>query len=153
MSDATDQILSVSHGGYFLLPELRDAAHENATIVFNTPTRGGSNAVEWKVRIDDRQTLTYAEFAKALDEAGSVQRKIPFDRSSMREVHMVEYDKLRACFRSSDGRVIDGGKPATRTAEGNCQVLKLDAAATSANSSEIAFVGPRDVVTLNRINI
>lgn len=153
VGESTDHIVPVSRGGYFLLPELPDAAHENATIMFNTPTREGRIALEWKLRVGERQTLSYADFAQAIDVVRTVQRKIPFDSRGLREVRMVEYDGLRACFRSNEGRILVGGKPASTTAEGSCQVLKFDAAAPGTGPSEISFVGPLDIVTLNRIPI
>jgi hypothetical protein len=152
VGDSSDHIVPVSRGGYFLLPELPDAAHENATIMFNTPTREGRIALEWKLRIRENQTLSYADFAQAIDVVRTVQRKIPFNSSGLREVRMVEYDGLRACFRSNEGRILVGGKLAVTSAEGMCQVLKFDAAAGAA-PSEISFVGPLDIVTLNRIAI
>jgi hypothetical protein len=150
VGDSSDHIVPVTRGGYFLLPELPDAAHENATIMFNTPTREGRIALEWKLRIGDRQILSYADFAQAIDVVRSVQRKIPFESSGLREVRMVEYDGLRACFRSNEGRILVGGKPAATSVEGPCQVLKFDAEAAGAGASEITFVGPLDIVTLNR---
>lgn len=146
VGDSSDHIVPVTRGGYFLLPELRDAAHENATIMFNTPTREGRIALEWKLRISDRQTLSYADFAQAIDVVRTVQRKIPFNSSGLREVRMVEYDGLRACFRSNEGRILIDGKPVATTAEGTCQVLEFKAI----GQSEITFVGPLDIVTLNR---
>lgn len=153
VGDSTDHIVPVSRGGYFLLPELPDAAHENATIMFNTPTREGRIALEWKLRVGDRQTLAYADFAQAIDVVRTVQRKIPFNSSGLREVRMVEYDGLRACFRSNEGRILVGGQPAATSAEGACQVLKFDPAAASAGAPDIAFVGPLDIVTLSRNSI
>lgn len=43
VGDTTDHVVPVTRGGYFLLPELREAVHENATIMFNTPTREGTH--------------------------------------------------------------------------------------------------------------
>lgn len=145
----TDRVVPTSRGGYFLLPELRDAAHENATIMFNTPTREGRIAIEWKVKVGERQTLSWAGFDMALDQVRAVQGKIPFEYTSMREIRMVDYDGLRACFRSADGRIEVGGRPLATRVEGNCQVLKYDLAAR-AGKGEIVFVGPLDIVTLDR---
>jgi hypothetical protein len=149
VGDETDRVVPVSRGGYFLLPELRDAAHENATIMFNTPTREGRIALEWKVRVGSGQSLSWGAFEQALDQARSVQRKIPFELTSLREVRMVEYDGLRACFRTGGGRIDVGGQPLATRIEGNCHVLKVDTAAR-AGKGEIAFVGPLDIVTLDR---
>jgi len=149
VGDETDRVVPTSRGGYFLLPELRDAAHENATIMFNTPTREGRIAVEWKVRVGSGQTLSWAAFEQALEQARAVQRKIPFELSGMREVRMVEYDGLRACFRSEGGRIEVGGQPLATRLEGSCQVLKVDTA-LRAGRGEIAFIGPLDIVTLDR---
>lgn len=149
VGDETDRVVPVSRGGYFLLPELRDAAHENATIMFNTPTREGRIAVEWKLRVGTGQSLSWAAFQQALDEARSVQRKIPFENAGMREVRMVEYDGLRACFRGKEGRLEVGGQPLATRVEGNCHILKVETAAR-AGQGTIAFVGPLDIVTLDR---
>lgn len=149
VGDETDRVVPVSRGGYFLLPELRDAAHENATIMFNTPTREGRIAVEWKLRIGSGQSLSWAAFEQALDEARSVQRKIPFENAGMREVRMVEYDGLRACFRTEGGRIEVGGQPLATRIEGSCHVLKHETA-VRAGRGDIAFVGPLDIVTLDR---
>lgn len=149
VGDETDRVVPTSRGGYFLLPELRDAAHENATIMFNTPTREGRIAVEWKLRVGSGQSLSWAAFEQALEQARAVQRKIPFEHSGMREVRMVEYDGLRACFRTEGGRIEVGGQPLATRVEGSCQVLKLETA-LRAGRGEIAFVGPLDIVTLDR---
>lgn len=149
VGDETDRVVPVSRGGYFLLPELRDAAHENATIMFNTPTREGRIALEWKVRVGSGQRLSWVAFEQALDQARSVQSKIPFELTGLRELRMVEYDGLRACFRTGGGRIEVDGQPLATRVEGSCQVLKYDTAARAGNG-DIAFVGPLDIVTLNR---
>ncbi|VXC68188.1 hypothetical protein [Massilia sp. 9I] len=151
VGESTDQVVPTSRGGYFLLPELPDAAHENATIMFNTPTREGRIAVEWKVRVGASQTLSWAEFAQALDEARAVQRKIPWDRSGMRELRLVEYDGLRACFRSGEGRIEVGGQEVATSFDGGCRVLKFDPASVA--PGDIRFVGPLDIVTLSRNSV
>lgn len=149
VGESVDHIVPVSRGGYFLLPELPDAAEEHATIMFNTPTREGRIALEWKLRVADGQTLSYARFAQAFDEVGKVQRKIPWDRPGMREARMVEYDGLKACFRASGGRIDVGGQAAAARTEGNCQVLKFDPETAKAGAADISFTGPLDIVTLH----
>lgn len=151
VGESIDQVVPVSRGGYFLLPDLPQAAAQNATIMFNTPTRAGRIGLEWKLRLSEKQTLSYAEFAKAFDQVKAVQRKIPWDRPGLREVRMVEYDGLTACFLSKEGRIDVGAKPAATVAEDACQVLKFDAA--TAGATEIAFVGPLDIVTLHEAGI
>jgi hypothetical protein len=153
VGESIDQVVPVSRGGYFLLPDLPQAAAENATIMFNTPTRAERIALEWKFRTSDKQTLSYAEFAKAFDQVRAVQRKIPWDRPGLQEVRLVEYDGLTACFLPGGGRIDVGGKPAATAAEGACRVLKFDAALAGAGAAEIAFVGPLDIVTLHEAGI
>jgi hypothetical protein len=152
VGDTLDHVVPVSRGGYFLLPDLERAAAENATIMFNTPTHEGRIALEWKLRITDKQTLSYADFARAFEQVKAVQRKIPWDRPGLREVRSVDYDGLTACFLSNKGRIEIGGQAAPTLAEGACQVLKFDPA-TAAGAPEIAFVGPLDIVTLHEVSL
>ncbi|CAN7258870.1 hypothetical protein [Massilia sp. LjRoot122] len=150
VGDTTDHVVPVTRGGYFLLPELREAVHENATLMFNTPTREGRVALEWKLRVGERQAISYATFAQAMSEVRSVQRKIPFNRNGLREVRMVEYDGLRACFRTNEGHIEIGGHAAKTETDGACRVLKFDPATANAGPAEISFVGPLEIVTLSR---
>lgn len=152
VGDTLDHIVPVSRGGYFLLPDLERAAAENATIMFNTPTHEGRIALEWKLRVSSKQTLSYADFAKALEQVKAVQRKIPWDRPGLREVRSVDYDGLTACFLSNKGRIEIGGQAAPTLTEGACWVLKFDPAA-AAGGPEIAFIGPLDIVTLHEVGM
>jgi len=150
VGEVTDHVVPVRRGGYFILPELRNAMRENATIMFNTPTRKGRVAVEWKLRLDETQSLSHADVANAMEQVRSVQRRIPGRHVALRELRVVEYDGVRACFLLDSGRIEVDGVPAATIDEGKCRVLKLEKTAAIAPSSTITFVGPLDIVTLNR---
>lgn len=153
VGEATDHVVPVRRGGYFVLPELRYAMRENATIMFNTPTRKGRVAVEWTLRLGETQSLSYADVASAMEQVRSVQRKIPSRLGALGELRLVKYDGVRACFLSDSGRIEVDGLPAATIDEGKCRVLKLDQATASAGASTITFVGPLNVVTLNLAGI
>ena len=151
VGDTVDQVVPVSRGGYFVLPELKQAAEEKATIMFNTQTRKGRIDTAWKLRIAEGQTLSYASFAQAFEDVKFVQRQIPWYRLGLRGVRIVGYDGLRACFLPEGGRIEVDGKPAATTTDGGCQVLKYDPSATRASEARIAFIGPLDTVTLHEM--
>jgi len=149
VGESVDQVIPVTRGGYFVLPELRQAAQENATLMFNTPTREGRIALEWKLKTDAAQQLSYADFGKAIEQVRSVQRKIPFYHRGLEEVRAIDYTGLRACFLADGGRIEVGGQLAVTRAEGKCQVLKYDAQVARDGAAGIAFIGPLSIVTLN----
>lgn len=146
-----DQVVPVHRGGYFLLPEVKLGVLELGTIMFNTQTRKGKMSVAWKLRIPRTQTLSYAGFAKALEEVASVQRQIPAYRYDLREIRRHGHNALRACFLNGPGRIEVDGRPAPTIPDGACQVLKYDAAAARAGLARIAFVGELDLVTLKEV--
>lgn len=150
VGETTDHVVPVRRGGYFVLPELRHAMRENATLMFNTSTRKGRVAVEWALRLDDKQTLPYAKVEKALSDVKWVQRKLPGHLGGLRELRKVAYDGLRACFLSDGGRILVDGRPAATQAEGKCRVLKLDEAKLGAGTSMISFAGALNIVTLSK---
>ena len=149
VGDTVDHTIAVNRGGYFVLPDLPEAARENATIMFNTQTRKNQLKVAWKLRIGEGQVLSYADFSRAFDEVKAVQDKIPVYRISMRDERTARFDGLRACFVAVAGRIEVDGRPAATSAEGSCQVLKFDPALAGAGEARIAFIGALDTVTLN----
>lgn len=146
-----DQVVPVHRGGYFLLPEVKLGFLELGTIMFNTQTQKRKMSVAWKVRVPHTQTLSYADFAKALDEIASVQRRIPAYRYDLREIRRHGHNALRACFLKGQGRIEVDGRPAPTIPDGACQVLKYDPAAARAGLAQIAFVGKLDLVTLKEV--
>lgn len=146
-----DQVVPVQRGGYFLLPEVELGMLELGTIMFNTQTQKGKMSVAWKVRMPPTQTLSYADFAKALEEVASVQRRIPTYRYDLREIRRHGHNALRACFLKEPGRIEIDGRPAATIPDGACQVLKYDAAVARAGMAQIAFVGKLDLVTLKEV--
>lgn len=146
-----DQVVPVRRGGYFLLPKVKLGMLELGTIMFNTETQKGKMSVAWKVRVAPAQTLSYAEFGKALEEVASVQRAIPTYRYDLREIRRYGHNALRACFVGGPGRIEVDGRPAATIPDGACQVLKYDAAAARAGKAQIAFLGKLDIVTLKEV--
>ncbi|KFI06986.1 hypothetical protein [Massilia sp. BSC265] len=146
-----DQVVPVHRGGYFLLPEVKLGMLELGTIMFNTQTQKGKMSVAWKVRIPHTQALSYAEFAKALEEVAFVQRQIPTYRYDLREIRRHGHNALRACFLNGQGRIEVDGRPAPTIPDGACQVLKYDPAVARAGLAQIAFVGKLDLVTLKEV--
>ena len=149
VGDAVDQTVPVSRGGYFLLPELPPAAAQGASIMFNTQTRKGYLSMVWKLRIPEAQTLAYADFARALDEAAAVQRSVPWYRYNLRNVRRTGFDALRACFLDGGGRIEVDGQPAATSASGVCHVLRFDPGGAQKGGATIAFIGPLDIVILH----
>jgi hypothetical protein len=148
VGDHVDQTVPVSRGGYFLLPDLPAAAAQGATIMFNTQTRKGYMTMIWKLRIPESQTIAYADFARALDEATAVHKKIPWYRYGLRNLRRTVPDGLRACFLEQGGRIDIGGQAASTRAHGACQVLQFDPAIAREGKAEIAFIGTLDIVML-----
>jgi len=149
VGDSFDQVVPVGRGGYFVLPDLPQATKESATVMFNAQTRWRTLEVSFKLRVSAQQTLAYVDFAKALDEFRFVQDQIPWYRLGLRAIRNAKLDGLRACFRSGDGRIEIDGAPAPARADGNCQVLKFDAAKAGARTATITFIGALDYVTLD----
>lgn len=152
VGDTIDHTIDVERGGYFLLPELEEAAREKATIMFNAQTRRNYLNVGWKFRIAEGQTLSYADFAKAFDEVASVQKKIPLWRISLRDERLARFDGLKACFHPGKGRIEVDGQPAVTTSVGACEVLRFDPAMARNENVRIAFIGPLDIVTLHEVD-
>jgi hypothetical protein len=151
VGDTIDHTIDIERGGYFVLPELEEAAKEKATIMFNAQTRKNFLNVAWKFRIAPGQTLPYADFAKAFDEVASVQKKIPLWRISLREERLARFDGLKACFHPGKGRIEVDRQPAATTSVGACEVLRFDPALARNEHVRIAFIGPLGIVTLNEV--
>jgi len=149
VGDTFDHPVAVERGGYFLLPELPQAANEGATIMFNAQTRKDYMQVAWKFRVAPGQLLAYADFAKAFDEVAFVQKNIPLYRINLRDERLARFDGLKACFHPGGGRIEIDGQPAPTTNVGACSVLRFDPAIAKAGQARIAFVGPLDTVTLH----
>jgi hypothetical protein len=151
VGDELDQVVPVRRGGYFLLPKVKLGMLELGTIMFNTQTQKGKMSVAWKIRVPPTQTLSYAEFAKALEEVSYVQKQIPTYRYDLREIRRHGHNALRACFLGGPGRIEIDGRPAMTIPDGACQVLKHDAAIAREGKAQIAFVGKLDIVTLKEV--
>lgn len=141
--------LAVSRAGYFLLPYLEWAHQERATIAFNAPTLSNQLQTAWKIRLAPDQTLSYADFGRALGEMKLVQKNIPWYRFGLRQVRKSSQDGLKACFVDRDGRIEIDGQVAATTIETGCQVLAFDAARAAQAGAIITFVGTLDTVTLH----
>lgn len=152
VGETVDHTVPVSRGGYFLLPELKQAAAERATIMFNTQTRKRTVDTVWTMRIGATQTLAYANFAKALDEVRFLQKQIPWYRLGLRQLRLGAYDGLRACF-LGEGRIEVDGQAADTVIEGGCQVLRFDPALAAGGRADIRFVGPLHIVTLHEVSL
>jgi hypothetical protein len=152
VGDTVDQTVKVERGGYFILPDLPQAANERATIMFNAQTRKGYVGAGWKLRLAEGKTLPYTAFAQAFDEVKSVQKKIPWYRYGLREERAARYDALKACFGSGGGDIEIDGQPVPTQTRGACKMLKFDAGRAASKSSVIAFVGQLENVTLDRVN-
>lgn len=148
VGDTVDQAIEVDRGGYFVLPELEQAVREKATIMFNARTRKEYINTAWKFRLGERQTLSYADFAKAFDEVAATQKKIPWYKAVLHDEKVARFDSLKACFHPGESRIEIDGRPADTIKAGSCQVLKFDPALARSGKPEIAFVGPLDIVTL-----
>lgn len=152
VGDTTDHTVPVERGGYFILPDLPQAADEKATIMFNAQTRKGYVGAGWKLRLAEGNTLPYTAFAQAFDEVKSVQKKIPWYRYGLRDERAARFDALKACFGSGGGGIEIDGLPVPTQTRGACKMLKFDAGRAASKSSVIAFVGKLDNVTLDRVN-
>lgn len=141
-----EQVVPVARGGYFLLPDLPQALRENATVLFNAQTQGRNLEAVFTLRLSAQQTLAYADFARALREFRAVQDQVPWYRFGLRAIRNAGMDGLKACFRSPDGRIEIDGAPAQVLAQGACQILRFDPAASG---QTIGFVGQLENVTLH----
>lgn len=149
VGDTVDQVIPVSRGGYFVLPDIAQAANENATIMFNAQTRWRTIEVEFKVRTSPHQTLAYTEFARAIEEFRGLQRKIPWYRLGLRAIRNAGVDGLKACFHSTDGRIDIDGVAANSRVDGMCHLLAFEPSKAASATSTISFVGPLDHVILD----
>ena len=149
VGDTFEQVVPVSRGGYFVLPELPQAIKENATVMFNAQTRWRSIEVDFKLRTSPQQTLAYADFARAIEEFKRVQGQIPWYRIGMRAIRNATTRGLRACFRTAGARIeIDGVAAPTRV-QGMCHALAFEPSRANAGPASIGFVGDLDQVTLD----
>lgn len=149
VGDELDQVVPVRRGGYFLLPKVKLGMLELGTIMFNTQTQKGKMSVAWRVRVPPTQTLSYTEFAKALEEVSFVQQQIPTYRYDLREIRRHGHNALRACFLEGPGHIEIAGQPVPTIADGACRVMKYDPA--YAGTTQITFVGRLDIVTLKEV--
>lgn len=152
VGDTVDYPVPVTRGGYFKLPDMKQAASERATIMFNTQTRKNWLDVAWLLRLKEDNTLPYADFARALEQVRYTQDKIPWYRTSFRYEKKVRFDGLKACFTSGGGDILVDGQPADTISRGPCKLLKFEPARANAPGSVIALLGPVANVTLDTIN-
>ena len=152
VGDTVDYPVPVERGGYFLLPDLKDAARERATIMFNSQTRKNWIDVAWMVRLKENNTLAYQDFAKALDQVKYTQAKMPWYRPAFRYEKKVRFDGLKACFTSAGGDILVDGQAVETVSRGSCKMLKFESAKANAPGSVIAFLGPVANVTLDTVN-
>jgi len=150
VGDSMRHPIAISRGGYFLLPYLDWARQERATIVFNAPSLTNQLETAWTIRLAAGQTLSYADFGRALDEMKTVQKNIPWYRFGLRQVRTSKQDGLKACFAGQDGRIEIDGQPAATALEDGCQVLAFDPALAT-RAGTIAFVGTLDSITLHDV--
>ena len=148
VGDTVDEQVPVARGGYFLLPDIKQAAAEKATIMFNTQTRKNWLDVAWMVRLKDDNTLAYKDFAKAFDEVASTQRNMPWYRLAFRFEKNARFDALKACF-TSTGDILLDGKPAPTITRGACKLLKFEPERVAGPASMITLAGEVAHVTLD----
>lgn len=151
VGDSMNHPIAISRRGFFLLPYLDWARQERATIVFNAPSLTNQLQTAWTIRLAPGQTLSYADFDRALGEMKTVQKNIPWYRFGLRQVRKSKQDGLKACFAVRDGRIEIDGQPAATTPEDGCQVLAFDPALAERGAATIAFVGTLDSVTLHDV--
>jgi hypothetical protein len=152
VGDTVDHPVAVARGGYFLLPDLKEAARERATIMFNSQTRKNWIDVAWLVRLKENNTLPYEDFAKALEQVKQTQANMPWYRPAFRYEKNVRFDGLKACFNSDGGDILVDGQPAETISRGPCKLLKFEPAKANTPGSVVAILGPVANVTLDTIN-
>lgn len=150
VGDTVDQPIPVTRGGYFLLPDLKQAADERATIMFNTQTRKNWLDVAWMVRVNADNTIAYSDLVKAFDDVRSTQRNMPWYRLAFRLEKQAHFDALKACF-SSGGDILLDGAPAETITRGPCKLLKFEPARAAGPASVITLVGEVAHVTLDNL--
>lgn len=147
VGDSVDETVQVRRGGYFLLPELKQAEEEDATIMFKEQSRKGWLDIGWVVRTGEGQRLRYAELGQAMAELRTIQKEISMFDLGLRAEKYGKYDTLKACFLEPGGQLRINGKPAADAAIGNCALLRVDPS-RAATGDEIEFAGQLDIVTL-----
>lgn len=150
VGDTIDEPVAVTRGGYFLRPDIKQAAAERATIMFNTQTRKNWLDVAWMVRTREDNTIAYSDLSKAFDEVRSTQHNIPWYRIAFRFEKTARFDALKACF-SSTGDILLDGQPAETISRGPCKLLKFEPARAAGAASVITLVGAVAHVTLDSI--
>lgn len=145
-----EQVVPVTKGGYFLLPEVPIASDEDATLMFNTQTKKKTLSAVWTVRPRDGNTLPYRDFARAIDEYEVVRRKIGVNELGMRQLRDHRPNALRACFANREGAILVDGADAGAVARGSCWLLQFDAD-KAGTPSLITFSGVLEALTLDAI--
>ena len=145
-----EQVVPVSKGGYFLLPEVPIATDEDATLMFNTQTKKKTLSAVWTVRPKDGNALPYRDFARAIDEYELVRRRIGANELAMRQIREHRPNALRACFANREGAILVDGAASGAVARGSCWLLKLDAAKRNTDAA-ITFSGVLDTLTLDAV--
>ncbi len=145
-----EQVVPVSRGGYFLLPEVPIATDEDATLMFNTQTKRKTLSAVWTVRARDGNVLPYRDFARAIDEYELVRRKIGEGEVGMRQLREHRPNALRACFVNREGAILVDGAASGAVARGSCWLLQFDAA-RAGTASVITFSGALETLTLDAL--
>jgi hypothetical protein len=141
-----EQTVQVARGGYFLLPSL-PVGRWGATIMIRDQSKPGKLGVAWVVHMNAGQHLSYADFARALDEVHAAQNAMPLASPAHSEVRNAKYDGLKACFLDASGGVFVDGKPSADATVGTCTILKFDPARAGSGQT-IEFRGPLQIVTV-----
>jgi hypothetical protein len=146
VGDGFDQTVPVERGGYFVLPAL-PLGRQGATIMFKEQSMKGKIAAGWIVHVGSSQSLSYADFGKAMEQVHAVQDAIPVQQAGLKPVRDSKYDGVKACFLDAGGAAFIDGQPVADARLGNCTILKFDPA-RAAGGQVIEFRGALQVVTV-----
>ncbi|MES2759425.1 MAG: hypothetical protein V4693_18790 [Pseudomonadota bacterium] len=145
-----EQVVPVSRGGYFLLPEVPIATDADATLMFNTQTKKKTLSAVWTVRAKEGNALPYRDFARAIEEYEFVRRRIGVNELALRQIREHRPNALRACFANGEGAILVDGLASGAVARGSCWLLKFDAAKGNGNAV-ISFTGVLAALTLDAV--
>jgi hypothetical protein len=126
VGDTVDQLVPVSRGGYFVLPDIPEARKERAQIAFNSQTRKGWIGVAVHIK-SEGNSLPYSSFSQIFSEWKKVHDSISWYQFGFRNVKSWAPDSLKVCFAGASGGVLLDEIVATTQKRGRCQFLKFDA--------------------------
>jgi hypothetical protein len=144
-----EQVVPVTRGGYFLLPEVPVAADEDGTLMFNTQTKKKTLSAVWTVR-PQGNALPYRDFARAIGEYELVRRRIGVGELALRQIREHRPNALRACFANREGGILVDGAASGAVARGSCWLLKFDADKANTDAV-IGFSGALEALTLDAL--